>query len=247
MQTARSGATSDELALHERLLAGDPTAPAEAIERFLGPITRALLGPRERGPDTHLLEDAVIEALFSYVMRPAQYDPRRAGLDAYLRMSASGDLKNARTKEGRRALRSVDLDDPGVAVAVSRVAGNSSVEDEVLERLELELPHGLSREDGLRLIGETFPDPNDRRVLQLMLDGVRETEAYAPVLGLQSVPAAEQQRAVKQVKDRVGQRLKRLRARLERANGTTALAGPSRSETGGERGAKHGSAEGETR
>jgi hypothetical protein len=52
-------------------------------------------------------------------------------------------------------------------------------------------------------------DPTDRQVLNLMLDGVRETGAYAAILGITERPIAEQQRIVKQHKDRIRKLVRR--------------------------------------
>jgi hypothetical protein len=52
------------------------------------------------------------------------------------------------------------------------------------------------------------------RVVMLMLDGERSTDACARVLGLADLPAPEQAREVKRVKDRLGKRLRRLAPKL---------------------------------
>jgi hypothetical protein len=46
-------------------------------------------------------------------------------------------------------------------------------------------------------------------VLGLMLDGVRETSAYSAILGITGKPVAEQQRIVKQHKDRIRKLVRR--------------------------------------
>jgi hypothetical protein len=55
----------------------------------------------------------------------------------------------------------------------------------------------------------------ERRVLALMLDGERSSAAYAQVLGITGLPAAEQEREVKRAKDRIKKRLEREGARDE--------------------------------
>ncbi len=49
----------------------------------------------------------------------------------------------------------------------------------------------------------------ERRVMDLMLDGERKTRVYAEALGLSGLPAAEQKREIKRVKDRLKKRLER--------------------------------------
>ena len=215
MNETRSGATPAELALHERLLARDPTAPDEAANRFLLPVTERLLRARPDVRDEQLVAQAAIDAIFSYVQRPQQFDPARATLERYLRMSAGRDLDNALAKERRHSLRAVSLDDdPPPSVELSLAQRNESVEDRVIERIEVTLPPGLDRAQALRLIMQAFPEPSDRRLLQLRLDGVRRTEPYAAALGLSDRPVAEQRLAAKRAKDRIDKRLERLRARL---------------------------------
>ncbi len=46
-------------------------------------------------------------------------------------------------------------------------------------------------------------DPVDRRLVELMMDRVRETEAYAEVLGRQHLAAEDQAKIVKRHKDRL--------------------------------------------
>jgi RNA polymerase sigma-70 factor (ECF subfamily) len=214
MNESRSKASAYELALNERLLAGDPIAPAEAVDQFLEPLMRALLGRRQRGPDTHEIESAAIEALLSYVQRPEQYRPERASLFSFLRMSAGRDLANLSAKERRHTKRAQSLDDRTPAVELRLVDRNTSVEDEVLAEFGPELPNGMSRDEALRLIAGEVPDARDRRLLALVVDGERSTRAYAEVLEITHLPPAEQEREVKRHKDRLKKRLVRLRARL---------------------------------
>jgi hypothetical protein len=123
---------------------------------------------------------------------------------------------NALRSERRRSLRSVSLDDdPSPAVELALATGNESVEEQVLEGMELALPNGLSREQALRLIGEEFPDASDRRLLLLRQEGERHTGAYSALLGISDRPVGEQRQMVKRAKDRVEKRLQRFRAKLQ--------------------------------
>ena len=54
----------------------------------------------------------------------------------------------------------------------------------------------------------------DRRLLDLLAQGVRETAPYAEVLGIGHLPQALQRRAVKRHKDRLKARLEVIRERL---------------------------------
>jgi RNA polymerase sigma-70 factor (ECF subfamily) len=217
-----NGASAVELALHERLLAGDPIAPAETFERYLEPVTASLLRGRERGPDTHLAESAATDAIVKYVTQPRKYDPNRLPLLSYLRMAARRDYQNARKQEQRHTRRAFSIDDQPDGVELQLVDWNTSVEDEALEQIGVDLPAGLDRDEALRRIQEEFPDARDLALVQLLLDRERRTEPYAAVLGIQDRPMREQRDEVKRHKDRLNRRLQRLRARL---GGTAAAAG----------------------
>ncbi len=69
----------------------------------------------------------------------------------------------------------------------------------------------ILREHRDRLVRED----GDETVLRLYLEGVKETVAYAEALGLVGLSPAEQKKAVKTRKDRIEQRLKRLREVLK--------------------------------
>lgn len=206
---------SDATILHGRLLAGDPTATAMIAERYLEPLTHRLLQARRDVSDTQLVQDAVIEALMDYLRHPGRYEPERASLETYLFMAAKADLKNALAKERRHSLRAISLDDdPAPAVELSLAARNDSVEDIVIERMGVALPSGLDRAQALRMIAQEFPDPSDRRLLSLILDGERHSVAFARILGVSELADGDQRRIVKRHKDRIQVRLRRLRNRL---------------------------------
>lgn len=219
-----AGASDEERRLHARLLARDPVAPSDLMNDYLAAITRRLLRERQPGPDTHAVEDAAIDALMSYAERPQQYDPEKLPLPSFLLMSAHADLKNLERSEARHIHGALSYDDsPMVAVEVSLVAGKDSVEAQAIKELEMDLPGEISRDEALRalqMIGAEFPQPADRRILALQLDGERRTERFAQVMGILDLPPAEQRRLVKQAKDRIDKRVQRLRARVRKGEGT---------------------------
>src|SRR4051794_5298532 len=97
MSLADDDLTSDE-SLHRRLVAGDATAPAELALRFLDPLIAWLRG-RNRVPQEVCVE-AAEDAWLALVKSPTTYDPARGkSLEAYLRMSAQGDLANLLRRE----------------------------------------------------------------------------------------------------------------------------------------------------
>ncbi len=188
--------------LHERLLGGDVTAPAEIAERFAPALVTHLQRRFPNLYDPHLVETAADDALLDYLRRPQQFDPRRLSLSAYLGMAARGDLLNA-LRERRAEARRVALDDPAMDIELERL-DEVSVEEQVA-RLASPL---------WRRLHALLPDPADHEIVLLMMEGERSTAAYAEVLGLSQHPAADQADHVKRHKDRLRKFLGR---HLERA------------------------------
>lgn len=184
--------------IHERLLAGDVTAPAELAEGLIGPLLQRLTKkyPKLRDPD--LLYDAVTDALMNYIKRPTQFDPVKRGLMGFLVMAAEGDLLNALAKDKRRRQKEIPLEDVELRVA----AGNSEVEE---GNSETEPKRRKLREE----LPQIFGDPKDLALVELIIAGERATVAFVKVLELQHLPADQQRREVKRHKDRLKKRLER--------------------------------------
>jgi RNA polymerase sigma-70 factor, ECF subfamily len=184
--------------IHERLLAGDVTAPAELVEALLEQLLDRLTKKYPKLHDPDLLYDAVTDALMSYIKRPAQFDLGKRSLIGFLVMSAEGDLRNALAKGKRLRQKEIALGDVELGVA----AGNSGVRDENSET--------ESKGEKLRqALPRIFGNPKDLVMVELMIAGERATAAYARVLGLQNLPPEQQRREVKRHKDRLKKRLER--------------------------------------
>lgn len=192
--------------LHQRLLQGDPLAPAELVETFMEELVRRLRARARPLRDDDLILDASTDTLLAYAQQPTKFDPAKSSLLTYLTMSAYGDLLNMLAREYRKKKREIPLEDVEHSLSV----GNNMVEeaeDEVLER------YGISTIEKallLRRVVEEFPDPVDRQLLNLMLSGERKTTAYSAVLGIQDSDRGEQKQIVKRHKDRLTKRLQRL-------------------------------------
>ncbi len=180
--------------LHDRLLAGDPTAFAQIAERYLSPLVARL---RRKFPasDPDLIDHAVMDALLNYRDRPTQFDPTRRTLGGYLLMSARGDLLNS-LHETRTNF--VELDAATAEYQVE-IADETEMEPEVWARLSpvWERLHAI------------LDNPIDEQIVLLMMDGVRETSEYAQVLGIATRPPGEQELEVKRHKDRIKARIRR--------------------------------------
>jgi hypothetical protein len=191
------------LRLHLRLLAQEADVSADICAAYLTPLEASLAGKfREVEPET--LRTAAHDALIHYFDNPAAYDPQRGDLAKYLRMAARADLLNflrteKRHHRGRVAWSVVELDED---------AGNLfGGEEEPLAQLQRdeEAERCRARLEWLRA-GCT---PEERRVLDLMLAGERASPVFAAALERSDLPADEQEREVKRVKDRLKKRLER--------------------------------------
>lgn len=138
------------LALHARLVAGDPTAQAELAEHVWEPLLHAVRKNNLALRDRDLVDMACADALMSYVQRPAQYNPAKMKLFSYIVMAASGDLKNALAKGRRRRRKEVAiggseaLDNPP-ARGKNPTEGSDDEESDAYVRNEAVGPTGTGR------------------------------------------------------------------------------------------------------
>jgi RNA polymerase sigma-70 factor (ECF subfamily) len=199
----------DGLKLHNRLLAGELTASAEIADKYLDGIVHYLEQKHPNIPDPHLVETAAIDAVLNYLRRPQQYDPSKASLDHYLRLSARGDLQNLIDQRRRRenapkAMQVVELDAP---------SSEYTVEDERTLSVE---EQALSLASPLwKRLFELVPDGRDMEIVLLMMENVRSTEDYAVVLGIEHLSPTDQAADVKRHKDRLKKWLQRSLMRSE--------------------------------
>lgn len=187
--------------LHARIVAGDVTAPADlfnAVHRALTTTIRKRLGTLISWEEAG---DRATDAIVEYTKHPEKFDRSRGGLFGYLLLIARGDALNLARNEGKERKNVARL------VELSASDGNT-VEEAPDVRLDADR---ILRDHH----AEVIRDDGDEAVLRLYLCGEKETPAYAKALGLAALTAAEQQKAVKVRKDRIEQRLKRLREVLK--------------------------------
>ena len=197
--------------LHQRLIERDPLAPSDLVETLMDELVRRVRAKAHTTSNDVLVYDAVTDALLAYAQQPTKYSPAKSGLLTYLTMSAYGDYLNMVARERRRKTREVPFEN----VEHRLHDGNNwmaDVEDTIMERHGVFTPHERSRL--LQRVSEEFPDPQDRKLLNLMLLGERKTAAYSAVLGIQAFDHDEQRGVVKRHKDRLTKRLERLGGKL---------------------------------
>lgn len=192
----------DEMqAIHGRVLEGDPSAPAALLEAIHRPIVGVLMKYfGRRGLKASDAGDLATDAVLEYLRSPHKFDSSRASLFTFLATIAKGDALNRlaslrRDREGARRF-----------VELRQAAGNiENAEPDILIDAER-----ILAEFGAELVD----DETDAAVLKLMILGEKNTDAYAVVLGLERSPVAERALAVKQRRDKMEKRLRRLRDRL---------------------------------
>jgi hypothetical protein len=182
--------------LHQRLISGNLTAPAEIAETYLPFVLIRLTNRFPSLPDPQWVEMAVDDALLAYLRQPTNYDPTRLSLGRYLLMTARGDLLNLIRKEQKSGLAGkfqfVELDDPAREYEVEE-DGVLSVEEQV----------AIITSPVWTRLASLLTEPIDQEIAILMLEGIRETGEYAAVLKVSDLPEEQQRAEVKRNKDRI--------------------------------------------
>jgi hypothetical protein len=196
----------EERELLRRLAERDPTAPASIAQSFLDSLIDWLRNVNDQQIDEHLCVQSAGDAIIAFIKNPASYRPDRTNsLFSYLKMSASGDLKNAlRTEKSRRGptvpLECVELS-PDAGKYLAEV-DDPSTRAEIVEEVQRAEEHILGTLRAALL-------PQEREALELLLQGERKTPAYAQALGIDHLPQSEQAAEVKRFKDKIAKRIER--------------------------------------
>jgi len=196
------------------LLAGEPTAPARLAELLLEPLVRRVL-KSTGGADRADSRSTCCQTLARYLCEPEAYDAGRGPLLAWLALDARrdvlNDLDSARARRETVDVTIVEVRG-GTGNVFTEPAQLRSVEEEALDHTD---PFDLPPETVavIRKRAKSF-SAEELSVIELMGEGVRDTAAYADVLGISHLPLDEQRAAVKREKDRLSRQLERLRERL---------------------------------
>lgn len=188
--------------LHALLLAGASlTATSEIAEVFLPAITNSLRREFWSVSDPHLLDSAAEDALIDYFANPGRYEPGRAGLFTYLRLRARSRLLEVLQRRSEQEGKKV-VEVEG-AETVNRVEAQESANPE-----EALVEHEANARI-IRQLREILPNSTDLKLVELMMEGVRETGRFAEELGLSDYLPEEQAIIVKRHKDRVKKTVQR--------------------------------------
>lgn len=186
--------------LHKKILSGDVTANSEMAEIVLPILTKRLTRIFPSIYDDHLIDIAVTDALLNYFDNPAQFQEKKKSLLNYLLMSARGDLLNI-IRPRKLDVNSSQLNEDvefGDSYSEENIEGHvvlaeEDVEAEALIRMSTVYPR----------LNELFPELKDREFVTMMMNGIRETEEYAKVLGIDQLSSSQQRDTVKRYKDRI--------------------------------------------
>ena len=183
------------LNLHNRIVTGDQRA-SEDLAAYLLPKLKSGLRKTFAATDSESLHDAVVEAFLDYLRRPWRYNPERGRLESFLLRASRCNLINRLDSDRRRVDREIET---------ARHSHRATApEVDAVARAELR-----------RLLEQatTSFTTMERRVLRLWMSGERRTSVFANATGISDASAREQRAQVKQVKDRIVQRLRRWRSR----------------------------------
>lgn len=190
-------ATLQEYQFHQRLCTrGDPIAFAELAEWLYDSLVQDVRKRAGYQADPVLVEEAVGQALLDYHDMPDRYDPGRMSLQSYLVMSAHRDFQNAWAREHRVQAHQVSLFDPAFQ------------ENDAVESAE-SLDEQLDVEELWAIIDETFPDPVERGIVELIVNHEHAPEPYIQLLRLDDLPRDEQIKQAKLAQYRLARRLRR--------------------------------------
>lgn len=183
--------------LHNRLISGDVIVSAEIAEYFMPFLIEKLNRVFQNIDDPHLIETAVIDTLMDYLSKPNQYDSRRGNLFSFLILKAKSDLLNFLSP------KKIDQAQVDLAEIVELDNDSSVYGVELVDEMDVEelITNNLS--PIWNLLSAIIPDRTDQEIVKLMMDGIRETDVYAEVMGIQNLPGDERIRIVKQIKDRL--------------------------------------------
>jgi hypothetical protein len=193
-------ATSQEYQFHLRLCArDDPIAFAELAESLYAGLVQDVRRRASYDADPILVEEAVGQALLDYRDKPDRYDPTRLSLRKYLIMSAYRDFQNATAKEHRVQAHQVSLFDPAFQFdeLIEDPAGLGNLEEQIAVN-EL-----------WTFIDETFPDPVDRGIVELIINHEHAPEPYIRLLQPGNMSGDEQVKLARLAQYRIARRLRR--------------------------------------
>jgi CheY-like chemotaxis protein len=195
-ERARKRPSDDLLSgLRQYAMCGDDAAVDQILTALL-PVLRQRLRAAFATAEDDWIHDAAVDALMEYRARPDRYDPARGvPLSGYLLLAARRNLINRLDKERRRTAH----EETGAAAPLPEPRAPA----------DRDTQGSASGPPKIRMADVAFTE-SERTVLRLLRAGERRTDVYAMALGLGAFSVAEQRVRVKQIKNRLMQRIRRL-------------------------------------
>ena len=197
------------LSLVLRVRAGDPSARQAFAQETLARLSLRVQSANRR-EDRDTCDTAVADAIVEFLDHADRFDPDRLDVIDYLFIAAHRNVKDLRRSQrwcgvlkklGKHSRNFVELD---------------SLDSNNLWRDNEDPAISLERAEERRLMIERIEVIRSRLsnleaiVFDLMLNGVRDTEAFAKVLNVTHLPEKERRSYVKRFKDRLMRKLKRM-------------------------------------
>ena len=191
--------------------AGDPTASDRFAEHYAPPL-RATLRVKFPFVPPEELADAANDALLFLIMNPERYQPERgAGILTFLITIATRRVLDILRTAKRRSMRENAV---GGAVELELCSANNEKYRE-LETNTTDDPDALSPEVA-QWLEEVLPDPRDRRLLDLIMEGRADVADVATLVGIAHLSPTQQQAEWKRQRDRLLARIRRRREEFRR-------------------------------
>lgn len=193
----RGGMQGDECsiaALHEHVLNGSAAAVETITQRLLSMLCQELRRSFPRTPGD-IRAEAAEDAILEYLRNPHRFDVSRGvPLERFLFRAAWRNAVNLVRSEKTRSARE------------ARYAALVPVHRE--PAAEIDAFHSHVAQHWGRLLDKTI-EKRHRGAVLLWLRGERRTAILASALGWASLPAVEQRRQIKRLKDRLRKRIRR--------------------------------------
>ena len=187
--------------IHHRLLAGSRVAARDLFATALSPL-KGQLTKTQPALDDETRHDLATDAILSYLEDPTRCDVSASSLWTYLCLVASRNATDAFRAQARH--RRLLAESADAVEQWSGRANNVRTTEDAIDARRIVERHG----------DRLTTNETEVKLLQLLLEGEKSTDVFAGVLGLD--PSADDTVAlVKQAKDRMKIRLRRLRRELE--------------------------------
>jgi hypothetical protein len=178
-------------ALHTRVLAGDDRATEEICQLLLAGGQR-IVHTRRPAADPFTREDAVLEAIATYLRRPERFDPQRSALLTWISVAAIRRVDDQRQHEDARR------------------AAEAMVAPETRQAPSTQSPPAF----GIKLIVmRAATSRRERKFLIAWLRG-RPFEDLVRILGISDQPLESQIQQVRRLQERLRLRMKRIAGKM---------------------------------